>query len=86
MFVRFPLSDFLALLSAVSCFAHLSISPSPLLPPFVRVVTTPDGVEAVMHLGQGDMRRVLNLLQSTHMAYRMASDVFSTPGFGFLYL
>lgn len=30
---------------------------------------TYDGMEAVMQLGQGDMRRVLNLLQSTHMAY-----------------
>lgn len=35
-----------------------------------RVTITPDGVEAVMRLGQGDMRRVLNLLQSTHMAYQ----------------
>ena len=37
-----------------------------------RVVITPDGIEAVMRLGQGDMRRVLNLLQSTHMAYQKA--------------
>ncbi|CAN0449463.1 unnamed protein product, partial [Laminaria digitata] len=35
-----------------------------------KVMITPDGVNAVMRLGQGDMRRVLNLLQSTHMAYQ----------------
>ncbi|CAN0484327.1 unnamed protein product, partial [Hapterophycus canaliculatus] len=38
------------------------------------VSITPDGVEAVMRLGQGDMRRVLNLLQSTHMAYQKARE------------
>ena len=29
-----------------------------------------------MRLGQGDMRRVLNLLQSTHMAYQKARGGF----------
>ncbi|CAM9590378.1 unnamed protein product [Ectocarpus sp. 6 AP-2014] len=39
-----------------------------------KVTITPDGVEAVMRLGQGDMRRVLNLLQSTHMAYQKVDE------------
>ncbi|CAM9725616.1 unnamed protein product [Scytosiphon promiscuus] len=39
-----------------------------------KVSITPDGVEAVMRLGQGDMRRVLNLLQSTHMAYQKVDE------------
>lgn len=30
---------------------------------------TPDGVEALVRIGRGDMRRVLNVLQSTWLAY-----------------
>jgi replication factor C subunit 3/5 len=32
------------------------------------VNTTPDGVDAVVRLGGGDMRKTLNILQSTVMA------------------
>lgn len=34
---------------------------------------TPDGLEALLTLGKGDMRRILNVLQSTHMASVAAS-------------
>lgn len=30
---------------------------------------TPDGVDALVRIGRGDMRRVLNVLQSTWLAY-----------------
>lgn len=35
----------------------------------IRVNITDDGAKALITLGQGDMRKVLNVLQSTHMAY-----------------
>ncbi|XP_034239536.1 replication factor C subunit 5 [Thrips palmi] len=34
-----------------------------------KVNITEDGAKALITLGQGDMRKVLNVLQSTHMAY-----------------
>ena len=55
--------------------------PTPPRYPLVRVVITPDGVDAVMRLGQGDMRRVLNLLQSTHMAYQKVRGERGTLAF-----
>lgn len=33
-----------------------------------NVDLAPDGLEALLMLGKGDMRRILNILQSTHMA------------------
>jgi replication factor C subunit 3/5 len=46
------------------------------------VNTTDNGVQALMQLANGDMRRVLNLLQSTHMAYPQVSEetVYLTAG------
>ncbi len=43
---------------------------------------TPDGLTALMELAAGDMRRVLNLLQSTHMAYPIVNseNVYLTAG------
>lgn len=38
-----------------------------------KVQISPDGLEALLTLGKGDMRRVLNVLQSTHMACVAAS-------------
>ena len=34
-----------------------------------RVNITPDGAEAILQLAGGDLRRVLNLLQTTQMAH-----------------
>ncbi|CAM9642299.1 unnamed protein product [Chrysoparadoxa australica] len=39
-----------------------------------KVNLTDDGRDAVLHLGTGDMRLVLNLLQSTHMAYQKVNE------------
>jgi replication factor C subunit 3/5 len=46
------------------------------------VNATNNGVQALMQLANGDMRRVLNLLQSTHMAYPQVSEetVYLTAG------
>ncbi len=43
---------------------------------------TEDGHRALMELAAGDMRRVLNLLQSTHMAYPIVNEenVYLTAG------
>lgn len=35
---------------------------------------TEDGAKALITLGQGDMRKVLNVLQSTHMAYGQVTE------------
>eukprot|EP00941_MAST-03F_sp_MAST-3F-sp1_P000301 g301.t1 len=35
---------------------------------------TEDGAEAIIKLSRGDMRRVLNALQSTHMAYNIVNE------------
>lgn len=44
--------------------------------------TTPDGVEAILQLSGGDMRRVLNLLQSTAMSSNVVDEtnVYLTSG------
>lgn len=40
------------------------------LHPFgASVKATPDGIQAILRLSGGDMRKCLNILQSTHMAY-----------------
>lgn len=47
--------------------------PSPALVSFClrlcSVKTTPGGVQAILKLSSGDMRKCLNILQATHMAY-----------------
>ncbi|KAG5178087.1 P-loop containing nucleoside triphosphate hydrolase protein [Tribonema minus] len=47
-----------------------------------KVDATPAGEQAILNLGQGDMRRVLNLLQSTHMAHVKVDEdtVYLTAG------
>lgn len=47
-----------------------------------NVNSTEDGKRALMELAAGDMRRVLNLLQSTHMAYPVVNEenVYLTAG------
>ena len=44
--------------------------------------TTEDGLEAILRLSSGDMRRVLNLLQSTAMANEVVNEtaVYLTSG------
>ena len=44
--------------------------------------TTPDGVEAILRLSGGDMRRVLNLLQATSMSSKTVDEaaVYLTSG------
>lgn len=46
------------------------------------VTATEGGLQSLMQLANGDMRRVLNLLQSTHMAYPEVSEetVYLTAG------
>lgn len=47
-----------------------------------NVTLTPDGLQAVLRLSGGDMRRVLNLLQSTAMSHTEVNEtnVYSTSG------
>ena len=47
-----------------------------------NVEHTDDGVEAILDLAHGDMRRVMNLLQSTSMSYGLIdeSSVYLTSG------
>jgi len=44
--------------------------------------TTPDGIDAILRLSGGDMRRVLNLLQSTAMSSKVVDEtsVYLTSG------
>lgn len=44
--------------------------------------TTPDGIDAILRLSGGDMRRVLNLLQSTSMSHKKVDEknVYLTSG------
>lgn len=44
--------------------------------------TTPDGIDAILRLSGGDMRRVLNLLQSTAMSFPVVDEasVYLTSG------
>jgi replication factor C subunit 3/5 len=44
--------------------------------------TTPDGLDAILRLSGGDMRRVLNLLQSTAMSSEVVNEtaVYLTSG------
>jgi len=47
-----------------------------------KVSLTPDGLQAILQLSGGDMRRVLNLLQSTAMSHKVVDDtnVYLTSG------
>jgi len=38
------------------------------------VNATPDGVKALIRLAKGDMRKVLNVLQATHVAFSVVSE------------
>ena len=44
--------------------------------------TTPDGIDAILRLSGGDMRRVLNLLQATSMGSKEVNEraVYNTSG------
>lgn len=39
-----------------------------------QVSLSPKGLDAILHLSKGDMRKCLNILQSTFMAYSQVSD------------
>ena len=39
-----------------------------------RVATTEDGIQAILRLAQGDMRRVLNVLQATSLGFEMVDE------------
>lgn len=39
-----------------------------------RINVTEDGKQALLNLAQGDMRRVLNILQSTSMAFDVVNE------------
>lgn len=41
---------------------------------FYRLNMTEDGFKAVLRLGQGDMRRILNILQATSMAHDVVDE------------
>lgn len=46
------------------------------------MVATEDGKDALLNLAGGDLRRVLNLLQSCHMAYSLVDEqnIYLTAG------
>jgi len=39
-----------------------------------RVDITEDGLKALVHLSYGDMRRSLNIMQSTHLAFNKVNE------------
>ena len=41
---------------------------------FFRLDVTEDGREALLSLAEGDMRRVINILQSTSMAFDVVNE------------
>jgi len=47
-----------------------------------KVNATPDGIKALIRLARGDMRKVLNVLQATHMACSVVNEenVYSCTG------
>ena len=57
-------------------------SPTYLSFPLVSVNATEGGRDAILQLADGDLRRVLNLLQSTSMAYPQVTqdNVYLTAG------
>lgn len=50
--------------TVVNPFLHLSL----------RLHVTEDGRQALLNLAQGDMRRVINILQSTSMAFDVVNE------------
>eukprot|EP00096_Caligus_rogercresseyi_P012729 TRINITY_DN5431_c0_g1_i1.p1 TRINITY_DN5431_c0_g1~~TRINITY_DN5431_c0_g1_i1.p1 ORF type:complete len:353 (+),score=92.15 TRINITY_DN5431_c0_g1_i1:39-1061(+) len=77
-----------ALQSRCTRFRFAPLSPDQILPRLNRVVQeesltlTADGEKALLSLGQGDMRRILNILQSCSMAFDTinAPNIFACTG------
>lgn len=77
-----------ALQSRCTRFRFGPLTPEQMTPRLEHVIreenvnVTPDGVKALLTLGAGDMRKVLNILQSTSMAYDVVSEdnVYSCVG------
>ncbi|KAK3915638.1 Replication factor C subunit 5 [Frankliniella fusca] len=69
-----------ALQSRCTRFRFGPLDSNQILPRLMHVVEqenvdiTEDGAKALITLGQGDMRKVLNVLQSTHMAYAKVTE------------
>lgn len=69
-----------ALQSRCTRFRFGPLDSNQILPRLMHVVEqekvdiTEDGAKALITLGQGDMRKVLNVLQSTHMAYGKVTE------------
>merc|ERR1719220_3360382 len=69
-----------ALQSRCTRFRFGPLDPEQIMPRLVHVCeeesvdVTDDGKEALMRLSQGDMRRVLNILQSCHMAFEEVTE------------
>lgn len=69
-----------ALQSRCTRFRFGPLDSNQILPRLMHVVEeekvdiTEDGAKALVTLGQGDMRKVLNVLQSTHMAYGKVTE------------
>ena len=54
---------------------------------FIRIRVTEDGRQALLSLAHGDMRRVINILQSTSMAFDEVNEenVYTCVGMKFFY-
>uniref|UniRef100_A0A3Q3VPU7 Activator 1 subunit 5 n=1 Tax=Mola mola TaxID=94237 RepID=A0A3Q3VPU7_MOLML len=69
-----------ALQSRCTRFRFGPLSPDQMIPRLEYVIqqesidVTPDGMKAIVTLSSGDMRRSLNILQSTSMAYRKVTE------------
>ncbi|XP_048044798.1 replication factor C subunit 5 isoform X2 [Megalobrama amblycephala] len=69
-----------ALQSRCTRFRFGPLSQSQMIPRLEHVIQqesidiTPDGMKAIVTLSTGDMRRSLNILQSTHMAYGKVTE------------
>lgn len=71
-----------ALRTPTDSLCFLPPSPPPPPPPLPSVKVTPDGMESLVTLAEGDMRRALNVLQSTAMAHDEVNEdsVYSCTG------
>lgn len=69
-----------ALQSRCTRFRFGPLTPDQMVPRLQHVIeqekvnVTEDGMKAVVTLGNGDMRRALNILQCTHMAYESVNE------------
>ncbi|KAK2837999.1 hypothetical protein Q5P01_015211 [Channa striata] len=69
-----------ALQSRCTRFRFGPLSPDQMIPRLEHVIKqenieiTPDGIKAIVTLSSGDMRRSLNILQSTSMAYEKVTE------------